>query len=127
MIYKLCRIALVIAPLAGGAAWAQGSGTSGSAGAPGTLKPPTSDDTRTPLQQKAQQLDEATPALPGDATQPSNIPNTVPRSDRAGMPSDSGKKIHRRRHVDEREMPRRTDVDHDGKSDIGHDQLNSDK
>jgi hypothetical protein len=128
--YKLLRIALVIAPLASGAAWAQGSGTSGSAGAPGTLTPPLGDDTRTPLQQKAQQLDEATRPLPGDATTPTNIPNTVPRSDRAGMPDNSGsKKIHRRR-PDEREIPRRTDAEHDtkiDKGDLGHDQLNSDK
>ena len=106
--YRLLRIAVVLAPLGGGAAWAQGSGTSGSAGAPGgTLTPPLSGDTRTPMQQKAQQLDEEMPAPPAP------------------------KKIHRRQPVDERAIPRRTDVEHDGKIDAGDlgnkDQLNSDK
>jgi hypothetical protein len=115
---KLLRIALLL-PLGAGAAWAQASGARGSAappGDPGSLTPSVTSDTRTPLQQKAQRYDEATPALPGDATKPENIPNTAPESDRAGMP----------------QMPmapkRRTDVDRSDRSKLGdHDQLDSDK
>ena len=56
---------------------------SGSAGAPGSTgrRPPVTDDTRTPLQQKAGRIDDTTPALPGDATKPADIPNTVPESE----------------------------------------------
>lgn len=79
--YKLIRIAIFALPLAGGAAWAQGSGTSGSAGAPGAdTPPPVTDDTRTPVQEKAGRIDDTTPALPGDATKPTRVPNTVEES-----------------------------------------------
>lgn len=117
--YKLIRIALVALPLGAGAAWAQGSGTSGSAGAvgdPGTLKPPVNDDTRTPTQKKAGRIDEATPAVPGDATRPEDVPNTVPESDRSAMPERAPA------------PKRRTDADENrpSKDDV-RDQLNSDK
>src|SRR5262245_47826866 len=86
--YKLLRIALFAAPFVGGAAWAQGSGTSGSAGAPGTSATPPSvtDDTRTPLQQKAGRIDDTTPTLPGDATKPMQVPNTVEESNVPALP-----------------------------------------
>lgn len=134
--YKLLRIAVFVVPLGAGAAWAQGSGTSGSAGTPGgTMMPSPTDDTRTPLQQKAQQVDDATPALPGDATRATNIPNTAPSSDRAGLPESGDKKTrHRRAASGERAIPRRTDVEHGNKvdkvdkGDLGNkDELNSDK
>lgn len=79
--YKLIRIAIFALPFAGGVAWAQGSGTSGSAGAPGAdTPPPVTDDTRTPVQEKAGRIDDTTPALPGDATKPTRVPNTVEES-----------------------------------------------
>lgn len=87
--YKLLRMAVFALPLAlGGVALAQGSGTSGSAGAPGTNanSPSVTGDTRTPVQQKAGKVDETTPELPGDATKPSEIPDTVPQSDTTGLP-----------------------------------------
>jgi hypothetical protein len=146
--YKLLRIALFALPLAGGAAWAQGSGTSGSAGAPGTqVTPPVTDDTRTPVQQKAGRIDDTTPAMPGDATKPVDIPNTVKESNRAGMPEGTDmntpgsqatdKKTHKRKVIkhDESSIERKSDaVDHDTTkmdhkldSDTQKDQLNSDK
>ncbi len=88
--YKLIRIALFALPLAGGAAFAQGSGTSGSAGAPaGSDTPPVTDDTRTPVQEKAGRIDDTTPALPGDATKPTRVPNTVEESNRPAVPDDT--------------------------------------
>lgn len=151
--YRLLRIALFAAPLVGGVAWAQASGTSGSAGAPGSVTPPpVTDDTRTPLQQKAGRLDDTTPVLPGDATKPADIPNTVKDSDRPGMPDASGmttpgsqatdKKVHKRKGAtqapspksDESTLDRKSDVDHDATrmqnkldSDLNKDQLDSDK
>jgi hypothetical protein len=155
--YKLLRIALFAAPLVGGVAWAQASGTSGSAGAPGSVTPPpVTDDTRTPLQQKAGRLDDTTPVLPGDATKPVDIPNTVKESDRTGMPDANGmttpgsqgtdKKVHKRKGAaapapkseapksDESTLDRKSDVDHDATrmqnkldSDLNKDQLDSDK
>jgi hypothetical protein len=85
--YKLIRMAVFALPLAGGVAWAQASGTSGSAGAPGSaMTPPVTDDTRTPTQQRAGRLDDTAPApaLPGDATKPVDIPNRV--EDKATTP-----------------------------------------
>ena len=146
--YKLLRIALFALPLAGGAAWAQGSGTSGSAGAPGNnLNPPVTDDTRTPLQQKAGRIDDTTPAMPGDATKPVDIPNTVKDSNRSGMSEGTDmntpgsqatdKKVHKRRTIkrDESTFERKSDVvNHDTTKmddkldgDAHKDQLNSDK
>ena len=153
--YKLLRIALFAAPLAGGLAWAQASGTSGSAGAPGTIIPPVTDDTRTPLQQKAGRLDDTQPVLPGDATKPADVPNTVKDSDRAGMPdhgmnapSETEKKSIEKKTFeqktleqkttpakpDESTLERKSDVDHDATrmqnkvdSDLQRDQLDSDK
>jgi hypothetical protein len=157
--YKLLRMAAFTLPLAGGVAWAQGSGTSGSAGAPGTMgtTPSVTDDTRTPTQQKANKLDDTMPALPGDATKPVDIPNTVPKSDRSGMPDSTDmttpgsgatdKKVHKKRSTttktktDESSLERKSDIDHDttrmkSKSpdtpldttpDATRDQLNSDK
>jgi hypothetical protein len=139
--YKVLRMALFALPLAGGVAWAQGSGTSGSAGAPGTTgtTPSVTDDTRTPTQQKAGKLDDTMPALPGDATKPVDIPNTVPKSDRSGMPDSTDmttpqKKVHKTRtKTDESRIERKSDVDHDTTrmqdkpSDVTRDQLNSDK
>jgi len=132
--YKLLRIALFAAPLAGGVAWAQASGTSGSAGAPGTITPPVTNDTRTPLQQKAGRLDDTQPVLPGDATKPADVPTTNKESDRAAMPDTRNK-------ADESTLPRKSDVDHDTTrmqndttrmqnkvdSDLKKDQLDSDK
>ncbi|MGZ3438736.1 MAG: hypothetical protein ACXVDD_04450 [Polyangia bacterium] len=144
--YKLLRIALFALPLAGGAAWAQGSGTSGSAGAPGTITPPVTDDTRTPLQQKAGRIDDTTPAMPGDATKPADIPNPVKQSDRAGMPESTdintpsgqptGKKGQKQEPIkrDESTLERKSDTTNDTTkmdnkldSDMRKDQLNSDK
>jgi hypothetical protein len=91
--YKLLRIALFAAPLAGGAAWAQGSGTSGSAGAPGSAVPPqVTDDTRTPMQQKAGRLDDNTsPVVPGDATKPMPAPDRVEEGQQGKqLPDSSG-------------------------------------
>ena len=135
--YKLLRIALLAAPLAGGVAWAQGSGTSGSAPAPGKMTPPVTDDTRTPLQQKAGRIDDTTPVLPGDATKPADILNTVPESNTTGLP-DRNKKMHKPTGAksDESMLPRRTDpIDRDATTnmqnksdgDLQHDQLDSDK
>jgi len=127
--YKLLRIALFAMPLAGGAAWAQGSGTSGSAGAPGAnATPPVTNDTRTPLQQKAGRIDDTTPALPGDATKPTQVPNTVEESNTTGMPENKAA-------PDERSLDRKSDaLDHDSTKienesdhDAAKDQLNSDK
>ena len=141
--YKLLRIALFALPLAGGAAFAQGSGTSGSAGAPGaTMTPPVTNDTRTPLQQKAGRTDDTAPAMPGDATKPSDIPNTVPESDRTAMPDTTGmttpgsgatdKKVHKRIHKSDQTIEHKTTVDHDttkmdDKADTTREQMNSDK
>jgi hypothetical protein len=148
--YKLLRIALFAAPLAGGAAWAQGSGTSGSAPAPGTSAAPSvTDDTRTPLQQKAGRMDDTTPVLPGDATKPLDVPNTVPDSNATGIPDTSGmtapgsrahdKNLDQRRRKqgpsrDESTIERKSDADRDttrmqnkSDSDLTKDQLDSDK
>jgi hypothetical protein len=71
---RLLRISAFALPLvAGGAVFAQGSGTSGSAGAPGTATDQAAapTDTRTPEQEKAGTIDDQAPAaVPGDATQP---------------------------------------------------------
>ncbi|HEX9100846.1 MAG TPA: hypothetical protein VF997_01515 [Polyangia bacterium] len=125
-------MALFALPLAGGAAWAQGSGTSGSAGAPGgTTQPSVTDDTRTPTQQKAGRVDDAQPVLPGDATKPIE----VPESTRSGMPDAMGAPPARPK-VDESTLPRRSDADHDPTApasddkrggDLSKDQLDSDK
>jgi hypothetical protein len=148
--YKWIRIALFALPLAGGAAFAQGSGTSGSAGAPGSVNPPpVTSDTRTPMQEKAGRIDDTTPALPGDATKPVDVPNTVRDSNRNAMPDTTGmttpgsqatdKKVHKRKgaepKADESTLPRKSDVDHDTTSktndkldrDQTRDQLDSDK
>lgn len=149
--YKWIRIALFALPFAGGAAFAQGSGTSGSAGAPGSVNPPpVTNDTRTPMQEKAGRIDDTTPALPGDATKPIDVPNTVRDSNRNAMPDTTGmttpgsqstdKKVHKRKgaepKVDESTLPRKSDVvDHDTTSktpnkldsDLNKDQLDSDK
>jgi hypothetical protein len=139
--YKLLRIALFAAPLAGGAAWAQASGTSGSAGAPGTIIPPVTDDTRTPLQQKAGRLDDTQPVLPGDATKPADIPNTNKDSDRTAMPDSSAPENKTAppatgapKNPDESTLPRKSDADQDATkmenkvdSDLKKDQLDSDK
>ncbi|HEY2745160.1 MAG TPA: hypothetical protein VGL86_11075 [Polyangia bacterium] len=99
--YKLIRIALFALPLAGGAAWAQGSGTSGSAGAPGSeTTPPVTDDTRTPTQEKAGRIDDTTPALPGDATKPTRVPNTVDQSSTPALP-------------DQPNVDKKSDIDND--------------
>lgn len=147
--YKLVRIALFTAPLVGGVAWAQASGTSGSAGAPGGPSQSVTDDTRTPLQQKAGRIDDTTPALPGDATKPVDIPDTVRDSDRTGVPDATGmttpgsqatdQKVHKRRGA-VRSEPAKTHDDttklHDdttkiqnksSDSDLQRDQLDSDK
>jgi hypothetical protein len=140
----LLRIALFALPLAGGAAWAQGSGTSGSAGAPGAqVTPPVTDDTRTPVQQKAGRIDDTTPALPGDATKPVDIPNTVKDSNRAGMSEGTDmntpgsqatdKKTHKHKPMkrDQSSIERKSDdttkMDNRLDSDTHKDQLNSDK
>jgi hypothetical protein len=136
--YKLLRIALFALPLAGGTALAQGSGTSGSAGAPGTnMTPPVTDDTRTPLQQKAGRIDDTTPVLPGDATKPAEIPGTVKESNAPALPESTDKKTHKTKTLnkDESTLERKSDVvDHDTSkmdnkvdSDLNKDQLNSDK
>jgi hypothetical protein len=131
--YKLLRIALFAAPLAGGVAWAQGSGTSGWAPAPGMLTPPVTDDTRTPLQQKAGRIDDTTPVLPGDATKPVDIPNTVPESNRAGIPEKKG---HVKKSSDKKSIEKRssdalddttTKMQNRSDSDLTRDQLDSDK
>ncbi|HEX8951012.1 MAG TPA: hypothetical protein VF945_04165 [Polyangia bacterium] len=128
-------MALFALPLAGGAAWAQGSGTSGSAGAPGgTTQPSVTDDTRTPTQQKAGRVDDAQP-LPGDATRPIEVPGAVPESPRSGMPDAMGVPPAPPK-VDESTLPRRSDADHDPTAptsddkrggDLSKDQLDSDK
>ena len=88
--YKMIRIALFALPLAGGVAWAQSSGTSGSSGFPGDNNtPPATNDTRTPIQEKAGRIDDTTPVLPGDATKPTRVPNTVEESNRPAVPSGS--------------------------------------
>ncbi|MDB4968650.1 MAG: hypothetical protein JWN44_4339 [Myxococcales bacterium] len=154
--FKLLRMALFAMPLASGVAFAQGSGTSGSAGAPGTAGTGTAtatvpDDTRSPTQQKAGKIDDTMPALPGDATKPVDIPNTVPKSDRSGMPDTTDmttpgsgatdKKVHKKvrstttTKTDESRMDRKSDVDHDSTRidnnmkahDTTRDQLDSDK
>ena len=141
--YKLLRIALLAAPLGGGVAWAQASGTSGSAAA---FPPPVTSDTRTPMQQRAGRLDDTQPALPGDATRPMDVPNTVPDSNRTGMPDTgtglttpgtSDETAPKPKSVpprDESQIERRSDVDHDTSSlhnkldsDTTRDQLDSDK
>ncbi len=126
--YKMLRMALFALPLAGGAAWAQASGTSGSAGAPGSaMTPPVTDDTRTPTQQRAGRLDDTAPALPGDATKPVEVPNRVeerssgpdvanPQPDTSGMTTPGSeatdKKVHKRRGADEKRIERKSDVEH---------------
>ncbi len=154
--YKWIRMALLALPLAGGVAWAQGSGTSGSAGAPGTVVPaPVTNDTRTPMQEKAGRIDDTQPALPGDATKPADVPSTVQNSNRNGMPDATGmttpgsqatdQKVHKRRGLeqksDESAPPRKSDVEHDTtkmqdkssttkdqlERDTNRDQLDSDK
>lgn len=140
--YKLLRIALLTLPLTGGVALAQGSGTSGSAGAPGSnVTPPVTDDTRTPLQQKAGRIDDTTPVLPGDATKPAEIPGTVKESNAPALPDSTDKKTHKTKTLgkDESTLERKSDVvDHDktpdttkmdnkADSDAQKDQLNSDK
>jgi len=153
--YKWIRMALVALPLAGGAAFAQGSGTSGSAGAPGTMMPPVTDDTRTPMQEKAGRIDDTQPVLPGDATKPAGAPDAVEQSNRNGMPDATGmttpgsqstdKKVHKRSGAepksDESALPKRSDVEHESTkmqdqssttkgqldSDTNRDQLDSDK
>ena len=125
---RLLRITLLALPLAGGAAWAQGSGTSGSAGAPGdSASSPATNDTRTPLQQKAGRMDDTTPAMPGDATKPADVPNTVPESNRTGIPEAPPP-------PPDKANPDKPEVDHDTTkmqnkldSDVNKDQLDSDK
>ena len=139
--YKWIRIAVVALPLAGGAAFAQGSGTSGSAGAPGTVTPPpVTNDTRTPTQEKAGRIDDTNPALPGDATKPVEVPNTVRDSNRNGMPDTTGmttpgsqatdKKVHKREGVEQKsDSGLRDSTKTNGKldHDLTRDQLDSDK
>jgi hypothetical protein len=148
--FKLLRIGVFALPLVAGTAWAQGSGTSGSSGGP-TVTPPVTNDTRTPLQQKAGKLDDTVPALPGDATQPTDIPNTVKDSDRSAMPDSTGmttpgsgatdQKVQKKQRTppppksksDESTLERKSDVEHDATKidnravDPTKDQLNSDK
>jgi hypothetical protein len=127
--YKLLRITLFALPLAGGAAWAQGSGTSGSAGAPGTATPPSvTDDTRTPLQQKAGRIDDTTPTLPGDATKPVDVPKTVPESNSTGLP-DSAAMPDKSAPAPDKKAPAddTTKTQNKSDSDLTKDQLNSDK
>jgi hypothetical protein len=135
--YKLLRIALFAVPLAGGAAWAQGSGTSGSAGAPAANPtPPVTDDTRTPLQQKAGRIDDTTPALPGDATKPTQVPNTNEQSNTPAVPDKKSTLPDDKAMppADESALPHKSDVDHDSTkidnkadSDAAKDQSNTDK
>jgi len=138
--YKLLRIALFTAPLAGGVAWAQGSGTSGSAAAPGSPSQSVTGDTRTPVQQKAGRIDDTTPALPGDATKPIDVPNTVRDSDRSGVPDATGmttpgsqstdKKVHKRKGAIESDKTKSDTTKIENKSsdtDLQRDQLDSDK
>lgn len=134
--YKLLRMAVFALPLAGGAAWAQASGTSGSAGAPGSaMTPPVTDDTRTPLQHRAGRMDDTAPALPGDATKPVEVPNRV--EERSATPDTTDmttpgsgatdKKVHKTRKsttTDESRIERKSDStldtdrnDNAGKSD----------
>jgi hypothetical protein len=108
--YKLIRMAVFALPLAGGVAWAQASGTSGSAGAPGSaMTPPVTDDTRTPMQQRAGRLDDTAPApaLPGDATKPVDIPNRV--EDKSTTPDTSGTTTPESGVTDEKIQKRSTD------------------
>jgi hypothetical protein len=125
--FRLFRITLFALPLAGGVAWAQGSGTSGSAGAPGAVTPPVTGDTdtRTAPQQKAGRLDDTTPALPGDATKPVDIPNTVRESDRAGLPDrpPAPKATKPKKDV----TPDTTKMQNKVDRDVTRDPLNSDK
>ena len=154
--FKLIRIALFALPLAGGAAFAQGSGTSGPAGAPGSATAPVTNDTRTPMQEKAGRIDDTSPALPGDATKPVEVPNTVDQSNRNGMPDttdmttpgsqSTDQKVHKPEGAqpksdesaqpksDESTLPKKSDVNHDATkmqnrldSDTTRDQLDSDK
>ena len=78
---KLLRISAFVLPLAaGGVVFAQGSGTSGSAGVPGTASDQAASptDTRTPQQEKAGTLDDQTAAVPNDKTQPAPEDTTQP-------------------------------------------------
>jgi hypothetical protein len=84
--YKWLRMGLFALPLVGGVAWAQGGNGSAGSAVAGSV----TDDTRTPLQQKAGRIDDTTPAMPGDATKPADIPNTNPESDRSAMPNSTG-------------------------------------
>ncbi len=121
--YKLLRVALLAAPLAGGAAWAQESGTGGPT-APGTVtRPPATSDTRTPLQRKAGRIDQVPDRAPPP---PRDVPEQAPESDTTGLPS----------RPPEGSLKRRTDVDHPrgyedssrtNDRDLMRDQLDSDK
>lgn len=129
----------LIALLPAGAAFAQNSGASG-------VVPPTtgampSDDTRTPAQEKANKLDQASPALPGDSARPGELP----MSDTTTVE----KKTVKRKHVKKTTTPSIGDVDNptnadrksdvngipddtmnhkpDSKGDLGKDQFDSDK
>lgn len=133
---KWIRIAFFALPFAGGAAFAQGSGTSGSSGAPGQPTPPVTNDTRTPMQEKAGRIDDTTPVLPGDATKPVDVPNTVRDSNKSAMPPD---KAPKRDQVTppakgESALPKKPDALDDSSqtrnkvdSDVKRDQLDSDK
>jgi hypothetical protein len=91
--YKLLRMAVFALPLAGGVALAQGSAANSPGNAPDAVTPMGTQgttDTRTPMQKRAGELDDnAATAVPGDATKPRNVPETVPMSDRAGMPESA--------------------------------------
>jgi hypothetical protein len=89
--YKLLRMALLSLPLAGGVAFAQASGTGGTAGVNPEGGAGTTD-TRTPTQKRAGQVDTLPPAVPGDATsKPMGVPSTVPDSDRSGLPDSASR------------------------------------
>ena len=145
---KLLRIAVFALPLAGGAALAQASGTSGSAGAPGSVvPPPVTNDTRTPTQEKAGRIDDTMPALPGDATKPLEPPNGAEPTNRNGMPDatdmttpgsqSTDKKVHKPKTgqpIDESTLPKQPGPTDDTTSterkldrDTTRDQLDSDK
>ena len=127
--YKLLRMAVLSLPLAGGMAYAQGSGTNGSAGAvDGTQAPMGTQgttDTRTPMQKRAGELDDTTaaPAVPGDATKPRSVPETAPMSDRAGLPESADKPTTDKK--DATGQP--SDSSSVPKSDLRNDQNESDK
>ena len=132
--YKLIRMAVFALPLAGGVAWAQGSGTSGSAGAPGSaMTPPVTDDTRSPVQRNAGRMDDAAPAMPGDATKPVDIPNRVDErssADTSGMTTPGSgatdQPIHKDKTKDSASIDRRSDVDVGSSSDQAKPKANDD-